>query len=442
MFFRKSSLFALISAIVLLVPTTGCEDDRVPMVPVKPDITSPAHIGEWLEQLRAIIRATNTTGAEASRILAYSSIAYYEGFALGFDDMRSLVGQLEGLDALPSPNPNQSYNYGIIAESAMTTCLLRLFEDSPQNIRMVISSTYSSHERDYIKLGVARSVIDRSRDLGEVIGEAIKVWMDGDGYSEIANCSITIPTEPGNWQPTPTAYSQAEFPCWGNLRAFTYSKEQLSTLCHPGVPNQVSFQNGSNYNNDINELLSISQNLGAFEEETALFWDDRDGSFTVPGHYISILKQLVGQNLLDGKQTVTAWAQLCIAMADTYISTYRLKYTYFRPRPLTVVQGNIDPNWESYSLNAATPEYPSLRSTIAYSATQVFINLYGNIAFTDATHTNVGLAARSYSSFTEMANEVVESRLYGGTNLRTTLKNSEYHGRCTAQRANELFLNE
>ena len=182
--------------------------------------------------------------------------------------------------------------------------------------------------------------------------------------------------------------------------------------------------------------------MSTSDEETALFWQDRDGDYTVPGHYISILEQLVDQNLLNGKETVTAWAQLCIAMADTYISTYKLKYTHFRPRPLTVVQENSDPNWESLLINPATPEYPSMRSTIAYSATQVFINRYGNIAFTDGTYANIGLAERSYSSFNEMAEDVVQSRLNAGANLRSTLQNSEYHGRCIAQRANELFFNQ
>jgi hypothetical protein len=72
----------------------------------------------------------------------------------------------------------------------------------------------------------------------------------------------------------------------------------------------------------------------------------------------------------------------------------------------------------------------------------VFINLYGNIAFTDATYSNIGLDERSYSSFDEMAEDVVQSRLNAGTNLRTTLENSEYRGRCIAQRANELFFNQ
>jgi hypothetical protein len=442
MFFKKPTLFWLFAIAIILVPTTGCEEDREQRMSVSPEVTSPSHVAEWLEQLRAIIRFTNTSGAEASRILAYSSIAYYEGYALGFDDMRSLVGQLEGLDALPSPNPNLTYNYGVIAESAITTCLLRLYEDAPQSVQLVIQSTYSDHEREYIKLGVAESVVSRSRALGDVIGEAIKVWMDGDGYAELGNCSVTVPTEPGNWRPTPGTPSEPEFPCWGDLRPFTFNESQLAALCNPGFPAEVSSQAGSAYNDDINELVSISQSLAASDEETAVFWEDRDGDYTVPGHYISILKQLAEQNLLNGKETVTAWTQLSIAMADTYISTYKLKYTYFRPRPLTVVQENSDPSWESLLINPATPEYPSMRSTIAYSATQVFINLYGNIAFTDATYSNIGLDERSYSSFDEMAEDVVQSRLNAGTNLRTTLENSEYRGRCIAQRANELFFNQ
>ena len=80
---------------------------------------------------------------------------------------------------------------------------------------------------------------------------------------------------------------------------------------------------------------------------------------------------------------------------------------------------------------------------MAYAATQVFINLYGNgLAFTDDTQSIFNMEERTYSSFTEMADEVVASRLYAGTNLRTTLESSEYHGRCIAQRANELFFNE
>ncbi len=436
----RSGLLALLTASILIIPT-GCEDDRPPRVDGIEETTSPSQLGEWMEQLKAILRATNVSGPEASRILAYASIAYYEGYALSAEDMRSMAGQLDGLDAIPSPNPELSYNYGVVAEAAMTTVLLHLFDNATNNIKLVISSTYSDHERDYLVLGVGEPVVDRSRALGELIGGSINNWADEDGYLEMSNCSVEIPSEPNNWQPTPTSFSAPEFPCWGNLRAFTFTQDQLSSLCHPGLPEAVS-NDPSVYRNDITELYEYSADLNAAQEDIAKFWSDGPGTYTVPGHYISVLSQLIDQNLLDGKQTVTAWAQLSIAMADTYISTYKLKYTYFRPRPVTFIQANDDQDWESYISTPATPEYPSLRSTMAYSATQVFINLYGDIEFRDNTHSILNLDERIYSSFTEMGQEAAYSRLYAGTNLRSTLSASEYHGRCIAQRANELFFNE
>ena len=69
-----------IAMLMLFVPT-GCKDDTSDP-PLAPETTtSPTQLVEWLEQLGAIIRATNTSGEEASRIIAYASIAYYEGYA-------------------------------------------------------------------------------------------------------------------------------------------------------------------------------------------------------------------------------------------------------------------------------------------------------------------------------------------------------------------------
>jgi hypothetical protein len=441
MSYLKLGLISLLTTAFLLL-STGCEDDRPPRVTGIENTTSPAQVGEWMAQLKAIIRSTNTTGAEASRILAYASIAYYEGYALSTEDMRSLVGQLAGLDELPSPNPNVTYNYGVIAEAAMSTVLLDMFDGASNQVKLVIRSTYLGHERFYSVQGVSPDVIDRSRAFGELMGASIIEWSEGDAYSDVVSCMVDIPTEPNNWEPTPTSFSPPELPCWGDLRAFTFSSSELVTLCSPGFPANVSTEAGSVYQDDLTELVDNGEVLTSAQEDIAKFWSDGPGTFTVSGHYTSILEQLIAQNLLDGKQTVTAWAQLSIAMADTYISSYKLKYTYFRPRPVTFIRANEDSEWESYIRNPSTPEYPSLRATMAYSATQVFINLYGDIEFRDNTHSILNLDERIYSSFTEMGDEAAYSRIYAGTNLRSTLENSEYHGRCIAQRANELFFTE
>lgn len=438
---RKIFLFTLVSCF-LLVTQTGCEEDRPQRVEGAEETTSPAHLGEWMEQLTAIIRSTNLRGPQASRILAYASIAYYQGYSMSSDEMRSLVGQLQGLDELPEPDPELVYNYGVIAEAAMHRTLANHFEDAPINIKLVLSSTYSSHERDYSVLGVSDAVIERSREFGWLLGDAINIWSDSDGYDEVIQCSKTLPIGPQYWKPTLTSFSGPELACWGDIRPFTFNSDELITLCHPGLPEDFSTTPQSQYENDLIELIDYKVNMNAEQEAIAKFWNDGNGSFTVPGHYVSILAQLVDQNLLDGKETVTAWAQLCIAMADTYVSTYKLKYTYFTVRPITVIRANNDADWESYLLNPATPEFPSLRATMAYSATQVLINLYGDIEFRDNSQSIFNLGERHYPSFTEMGREAAYSRLYAGTNLRSTLDRSEYHGRCIAQRANELFLNQ
>ncbi|MGB1316643.1 MAG: hypothetical protein ACPG5W_00480, partial [Flavobacteriales bacterium] len=105
MSYLKSGYSGLI-ILALLFASIGCKDDRPPRVTGIENTTSPAQITEWMEQLKSVIRVTNTTGAEASRILAYASIAYYEGFALSDTSMRSLVGQVEGLNELPAASTN------------------------------------------------------------------------------------------------------------------------------------------------------------------------------------------------------------------------------------------------------------------------------------------------------------------------------------------------
>lgn len=430
-------------AILIILLPTGCKDDTTDPVFPPASTTSPKQISEWLELMGAVIRSSNTSGEDASRIIAYSSIAYYEGYSRSSANMRSLVGQLQGLNALPEADENQSFNYGLVAESAMFTVLEEMYADAPANIRIVLSSMYTDHERDYITAGHSEALVNRSRDFGEILGQAILDWAAQDGYDQLTNCSATAPSGALSWNTTPPTFGEPKFPCWGNLRAFTFDPGQLIALCHPGIPGDVDTTSSSIYFDEVLEVEELGNNLNPGQIEIARFWNDGNGSFTAPGHYLSILGQLVEQNLLNGEETVTAFAQLGIAMADTYISTYKLKYTYWRPRPLTVIQATEDMNWNSEMDNPLTPEYPSVRATMAYAATQVFINLYGDIEIKDDTYNSIlGIDERIYSSFTEMAEEAAYSRLYAGTNYRSTLDNSEYHGRCIAQRANELFFTE
>lgn len=433
--------FLAIVCLVFLLPI-GCEENT-PQADLDPTITSPSQVSNWLEQLNVIFQTTNTSGPEASRMLAYASIAYYQGYQLSSANMRTLVGQLQGLNSLPEPDPSLRYNYGIIAEAAAYTVLNDMFSDAPSNIPTILLGTYVINERDYYYNGITQDVIDRSEAFGKELGEAILAWSAEDGYNDLGACSTTVPLAANTWQPTPPNFVGPRDACWGNLRVFTFTPQQLVALCNPGIPQQVNTQSGSGYMDDITEVQEIGNNLNPAQEEIALYWSNASNSVTVPGHYMSILRQLVDQNILNGEQTVVAFAQLGIAMADTYISTYKQKYTYFRPRPVTIIQAELEAEWQSELPSPATPEYPSLRATLGYAAAQVFIHRYGNREFTDRTQASfLGLDERIYSSFNEMGQEVALSRLYAGTNIASTVEASEFHGRCISQRANELFLTE
>lgn len=434
-------LVAFVMVGVLIVPT-ACNDMTSNRLEPTETVTSPKQISDWLGDLAFIFNQTGVSGHEASRVLAYGSIAYYEGYSMNYPAMRSLVGQLNGFSARPEPDAELAYNFGVVSESALRYVVLQLLTDLPSNFVTILNSTYVLHERDYLLSGWNQDVVDRSRDFGELLGEAIVAWAEEDGFDQLGNCSVEPPIGSSNWQPTPPDYQDAANGCWGNLRAFTFTEQQLVSLCNPGIPDEVSNEPTSSYYADVVESEEIVNNLNPAQEQIADFWFDSEETYTPAVHYASILRQLVDRNILNAQQTVTAFAQLSIAIADTYISTFKLKYTYFRPRPVTVIRENLNAQWQPYLKTPATPEYPSLRATLGYAAAQVFIHRYGDREFTDNSFVEFGLDERIFSSFTEMAQEASLSRLYAGTNFRTTVENSETHGRCIAQRANELFLTE
>lgn len=404
--------------------------------------TSPQQLGDWFEQLTAIARLTGISSPELSRVYAYASIAFYEGYVNSDPTMRTLEGQIAGLENIPRPSGTEVINHGLVAEAAMTEVLSHGFKDAGAFTLNVIRSTLQNHENRYADLGVTNDIIERSKVLGKAVGNVIIEWMDQDGIDEVLNCDWPGFTAQNSWQPTPPTNAEAHLPCWGQLRPFTYPLDETGQICVPFLPAAVSDEFGSDYMEQVNELLVVADELTEEQKAVATHWNDGAGSFTAPGHYMALFRQLIAQHGLNGRQTATMFAQLSIAMADVHIVFYNEKYKFGRPRPLTFIRNLGFPSWMSYNVNPATPEYPSIRAGLGYAAGQVFTNIYGNLAFTDDSQFLFGLPPREYADFNEMAEEVALAQFLGGTNYRASVLSSEYPARCIAQRSNELFLNQ
>src|SRR5688572_4988604 len=67
--------------------------------PIPP--ANPQFVAEWMRNYYGLIRAERISPPVASRVLAYASVALYEGLATGSPNLVSLTGQLNGLDSLP-----------------------------------------------------------------------------------------------------------------------------------------------------------------------------------------------------------------------------------------------------------------------------------------------------------------------------------------------------
>ena len=105
------------------------------------------------------------------------------------------------------------------------------------------------------------------------------------------------------------------------------------------------------------------------------------------------------------------------------------KYKSEKIRPETVINAEIDANWEPYLQTPPFPEYPSGHSTISSASAEVLTAIFGdNVAFTDSTEHKYGHGVRQFKSVRQAATECSYSRLYGGIHYRSGCEQGQDSG--------------
>ena len=162
----------------------------------------------------------------------------------------------------------------------------------------------------------------------------------------------------------------------------------------------------------------------------AEFWSDdvENVMFSPPARQFSIANQLIKQYQLNLEQTLALYVKLGFSLNDAAVSTWKYKYEYMVMRPNVFIHEFIDPNFQTnlyrliYWPNPSFPGYPSGHSCFASAAAGVFIDFFGNsINFTDRSHegrTEFRGTPRTFSSFTDMAEENGYSRIPLGVHIR------------------------
>lgn len=425
----------LISGLAL---STACTDVAPIEVPV-PSVPTSAYRADvalsWMNmQLKLAQKTPGTPAIAFGRPLAYTAIAGYEAAVPGMRGYKSLCGQLNGLTSLPTADKNLAYNWPLSANAALAAMNRSLFSNTSVANLASLDSLEAANTTAY-QAGLQPEVVSRSVAFGKQVASAVLEWSRTDGYNNTS--AYTPPTGPGLWVPTPPAFSPAGFPFWGANRTLVAGS---GTNTDPGPYTAYSETVGSPFYVMAKEVLNVSQTLTSEQRAIALFWNDAPNgqNFTPPGHWLSILTQVIAKenNTLD--KALVAYAKLTIHMNDALISSFQAKYKYSLLRPVSYIRAVLDqPTWSSLIPAPSFPEYPSNHAILSSAAADVLTQLYGpNYAFTDQKYVQFGLGTRSYSSFEQAAIEAGLSRFYGGIHYRTTAEISIVQGRKVAQNIN------
>ena len=424
----KNAAVATLVAVALLA--TGCTENNNPLAPTPGADEFNADIAiVWMDLAADLVKAERWTPPLASRLFGYAGVTLYESVVNGMPDKRSLVGQLNELDALPDFG-NEKYHWPTVVNAAMATLMRGLFANSTAASLDAIAVLEQLNNSQFVD-DIDADTFERSINKGKLLGLAIFGWSLNDSYPLYNNCAFTPPTGDGKWIPTPPLFAAPLQPCWGEIRPFVLSS---GYDCLPGPPPTYSETPDTPFYNEMMEVYNTCESLTTEEHAIADFWSDNPGeTSTPPGPSISITGQVLS---LENKKlgfAAETYAKVGMTVADAFISCWKTKFEYNLLRPGSCIRALVQADWASPIPTPAFPEYTSGHSVQSGATAAVLTSLFGaNYSFTDHTHDIRGLTPRTFASFSAYADEAAISRLYGGIHFRSAIEVGIDQGDCIA----------
>lgn len=376
----------------------------------------------------------------ASRIFVYPNIAAYEILAQKSKKLKTLVGTVNQLQAIPKAEDNQNINLelsALIAHMEMSKTLI-FSEDKMSALQDSLYMVWGKTNKEEFQ---------KSKTYALDVVNHIKQYMSKDNYSQTRTMSkFTVDTDDtSRWQPTPPSYMDGIEPHWNQIRPFLLeSAEQFKPAKHP----EFSLKPGSQFHTELMEVYNVSKEItknGDESEEIAIarFWDCNPfvsvtrGHFMFatkkisPGaHWIGITKIASRKTKLNVEETVNAYTKTSLAIADAFISCWDEKYRSNLIRPETIINQNLDPDWLPILQTPPFPEYTSGHSVVSGAASVILTEIFGDdFYFEDDTELQFGLPVRNFKSFYAASTEAAVSRLYGGIHYRAAIDNGLKQGK-------------
>jgi hypothetical protein len=253
-------------------------------------------------------------------------------------------------------------------------------------------------------------------DVGNAAADAMLAARENDGRD--GPREPVIGTEPGVWRPTPPNYTVVDSAWIGDVKPFLIpSAEALRTR----GPNPLDSGIYAKEFNETKKFGAANSTARTLEQtEIALYWDQAPWG--------EILVSLARSQNLNANDTARLLAMVTLAGADAEITCISEKNYWNTLRPITAIReaaydGNPatkpDQNWTPLIETPGFPEYPAghtCGSGALAGALQSFFRT-DKIAFS-AFSPGTG-TTRSFTSFSQALEEVIDSRVWGGIHWRT-----------------------
>ena len=400
---------------------------------------------QCVHRLTEVIVYDIFTPPVASRIYAYSNLAYYEAIRFIKEQNTSIATQLNGFDKIPEPEKAKRYDFTLAAVTSFfkVARALTFSKDSLLVTENKIAQEYENimDEEEY-KNSIA---------FGDTIASIILKRSAVDNYKKTRGMpKYSVFKEPGKWQQTPPDYADGIEPNWMLIKPLLLdAADQFKPL----PPPSYDLNKNSQYYKELIEVYSISKKLTPSQDTIAHYWDDNPfvtehkghlmfatKKTTPGGHWMGIISILCKQTHTDNFKTARVYALASAAIFDGFISCWDEKYRSRMVRPISVIREHLEPEWTSFLQTPPFPEYTSGHSVITAAAAIVLTQLFGdNITFHDTTELEYLGLERSFTSIQQAADEAGISRLYGGIHYRSAIEAGKKQGQEVGKLYNNIF---
>ena len=158
-------------------------------------------------------------------------------------------------------------------------------------------------------------------------------------------------------------------PKFGLVKTWHLNAENIESV-RPSPPPIIGSEQ---FMKDLYELKSYIKSMTRAQTEIANFWADGPGSPTPPGHWNTIVMELMAQKKMDQKTQLEIFAMLNTALMDAAVCCWQTKYYYDYPRP-----NQIDPSIKTILGVPNFPSYTSGHSTFSGAAAKVLSAYFKN----------------------------------------------------------------